>query len=357
MDKWWSSIRSSVRSWLPKISSSTTGLYKLSSNAFHPYSVDATSLALDLYQMLGIVPTEKEMAFSFFDTQQEEATGFYHEAHVHELDKRVGRILEMSGTYFGYQVAAVLMAYNRKPKYPYRFYEQFLPSGAIERYMTENMPWKMAPMGAGNMVDHGATMMRANIFSGDIRYQEVLERMYFWLDNNQNPESGLWGAKSAQGNNGLVQGGYHLMRGLYFQDDRAPAYLEKITDTTLDSIAECSVFCDGEGEGCHDMDHFVILERMLHFTNGYRELDIRNACAKRLGQLESMCCSDGAFSFEAKGSITNHNRYEVTPGMKESDLVGTVFYLETLYRILTVLGYTVSCNSSITHGVTNENRR
>jgi hypothetical protein len=354
MNEWWADVANSVKEWLPTIKSRESGLYKLSKNACHDHSIDATSLAFDLHNMLGIEPIDAEAAFGFFDAQQEEQTGFYHESFVSELDLSVDRIIEMSGTYFGYQLAAVLMAYERKPKYLYRFYEQFIPKGAMETYMSNDMPWNRSPMGAGNMVDHGATMMRANAQFGDVKYQEVLVRMYQWLDTYQDGNTGLWGKETAQGKNGLVQGGYHLMRGLYFQDDRPPRFVERITDTTLASLDECSVFSEGEGEGCHDMDHFVVLDRMLHFSNGYREADIRSACERRLDQLQAMLCKDGAFSFEAKGSITNHNRYEVTSGLKESDLVGTVFYLETIYRILSILGYQVNWHSSITHGVTNE---
>lgn len=353
MNEWWDWLPEKVVNWIPDIVSGKTdtqGLYKVSKHAYHDYSIDATSLALDLHKMLGIAPLDTISSFKFFNNQQEEETGFYHEPFVSELDLSVDRILEMSGTYLGYQVATVLMAYNRKPKYSYRFYEQFLPQGTIEIYMSNNMPWNQSPMGAGNMVDHGATMMRANACFGDARYLEVLERMYQWLKENQYGQTGLWGEEAAQGKNGLVQGGYHLMRGLYFQDNRQPDYVEKITDTTLASLDECAVFSDGNGEGCHDMDHFVVLERMLHFSNGYREADICSACERRLEQLRTMKCKDGAFSFEAKGSITNHNRYEVTPGLNESDIVGTVFYMETIFRILSILGYKVNWHSSVSHG-------
>lgn len=351
---WWQGLRSRVENWLPTVRSDRDGLFKLSRQAYHAYSIDATSLAIDLHLMLGIEYPGLRQALEFFDAQQEEETGFYHEPFVHELDLSIDRILEMSGTYFGYQVSAVLMALGEAPKYPYRFYEQFLPIHAIERYMDERMPWSRAPMGAGNMVDHGATMMRANIKFGDTRYQEVLDRMYKWLDVHQDPNTGFWGSETAQGKNGLVQAGYHIMRGMHFSDDRAPNHLERIIDTTLASLNECGIFLDGCGEGCHDMDHFVVLERMLRFINGYREKDIRAVCERRLKQIQCLHREDGGFSFEASGSITNHNRYQVTPGYQESDLVGTVFYLETIYRLMLVLGLQPEWLSSSTHGVKND---
>jgi hypothetical protein len=351
MDAWYLNLKTQVAGWLPAVATERPGLYRMSHQALHPWSVDATSLAIDLHLMLGLPLENLQESLAFLDSRQEETTGFYQEEFADELDPSVPRILEMSGTYFGYQVSAVLQAINRAPKFPFRFYEPFLVSGAIERYMAENMPWGRAPMGAGNMVDHGATMMRANARFFDPRYAQVIERMYAWLTELQNPQTGYWGDIAPQGRNGLVQAGYHIMRGLYFHDDRAPAYPERIVDTTLASLAECAVFTDGQGEGCHDMDHFVVLERLLRFTNGYREADIRAACTRRLEQLACMHRPDGGFSFEAGGSIRNHNRYDVTQGLPESDLVGTVFYLETLLRIFAVLGLPCAWSASVTHGV------
>lgn len=351
MPGWWEGLETRVAGWLPGVEApGHPGCYRLARVALHPRSIDATSLALDLRQMLG-QRADPAGALDFFDACQDPATGFYHEPHRDELDASVPRIHEMSGTYFGYQVGAVLLALDRPPRHPFAFYEPLRPAGVLERYMAENMPWRRAPMGAGNMCDHGATMMRANARFFDPSWSEMLLRMRAWLDAAQDPVTGLWGAEAPQGKNGLVQAGYHLMRGLHFHDDAPPAWCERITDTTLASLAECGVFQDGQGEGCHDMDHFVVLERMLRFTNGYREADIRAACERRLLQLRHLHREDGAFSFESQGSITNHNRHEVTAGLPQSDLVGTVFFLETILRQLRVLGLPVAWGSSVTHGV------
>ena len=190
-----------------------------------------------------------------------------------------------------------------------------------------------------------------NIKMGYEYFIEILDEMYEWFEKYQNKTTGFWGSDSHQGKNGLVQAGYHLMRGTYFYDKRVPNFMEKIIDTTIQSIRECPVFLDGSGEGCHDMDHFVILERGLRLTNGYRENEIRSIATQRLEQLQIMKKSDGGFSFEPHNSIKDHNRYIVTPGYAESDLVGTVFYLETFLRINNILGERSQWQSSATHGV------
>jgi len=347
---WWQGLAERAGAWFGTLPCPAPGQWPLAAQALHPWSVDATSLALDLAQMLRL-PVPAAAAFAALDGQQDATTGFFHEPHAAELDDNVHRIHEMSGTYLGYQVAAVLLAAGRAPKYRFAFYDPLMPAGRLEQYMADNMPWDRAPMGAGNMCDHGATMLRANARFFDIGALDAVRRMRRWLDAHQDATTGLWGAEAAQGKNGLVQAGYHLMRGLHFFDDQPPAWCERITDTTLASLSECAVFAAGQGEGCHDMDHFVVLERMLHFTNGYRQADIRSWCARRIEQLRCLHRDDGGFSFEAAGSITNHNRHDVTRGQRQSDLVGTVFFLETLLRQCRVLGLPVAWAPSVTHGV------
>lgn len=342
-----------IKQWFQTLETSK-GRYKLSKNAFHTDSIDATSVALDLKYMLNIEQDTIEESLEYFNQNQEESTGFFHEPFVNELDTSIDRILEMSGTYLGYQVSAILLELEVTPKYHFKFYEPFLKEKSFKEYMIDFMPWDRAPMGAGNMCDHGATMMRMNIKMGYEEYQEIIDDMYEWFEKNQDKNTGFWGSVKPQGNNGLVQAGYHLMRGTYFYDKKVPNYMEKIIDTTLKSINECPIFKDGVGEGCHDMDHFVILERGLKLTNGYRENDIKSIASRRLEQLEVMKKADGGFSFEANNSITNHNRYDVTGGLNESDLVGTVFYLETILRLNNILGIKSDWKSSATHGVKSE---
>ena len=64
-----------------------------------------------------------------------------------------------------------------------------------------------------------------------------------------------------------------------------------------------------------------------------------------------MVMKDGGFSFTSDGTIKNHYGYNVTTGNFESDMVGTVFYMETLFRMLLILGEKPNWKSSITHGV------
>jgi hypothetical protein len=61
-------------------------------------------------------------------------------------------------------------------------------------------------------------------------------------------------------------------------------------------------------------------------------------------------CEDGGFSFEARNAAKNHNYYEISPGIKESDMQGTVFYLQTIISTLNILEIKHEFRYSKTHG-------
>jgi len=349
---WYDKKPESVINWLDEMWNYDESAYRLSASSFYKHSIDSTSLGLDLCQMLNVKEKNLKKSLEYLNERQVKKTGFYYEDYVDTLDKTNKRYYEIAGTYLGFQTSSIFLHHDVKPKHLYDFYKKFTDDCSIKHYMTNNMPWDKAPTGAGGMVDHAATMIRCNIHFGEVEYYEVMDEMYRWLNENQNENTGLWGNIESRGLSGLILAAYHLMRGMYFIDELIPNYPEKIIDSILQSLNETSLLQGGVGEGCHDMDHFVMLERMFFYTDrSYRKEEIISQTEKRLIQLRKMVMKDGGFSFTSVGTIKNHYGYNVTSGNLESDMVGTVFYMETLLRMFLILGEKPKWNSSITHGV------
>ena len=349
---WYDRKPESISYWLNKMWNNDESAYRLSASSIYKHSVDATTLGLDLCHMFNIKEKNLKKSLKYLDERQDKKTGFYYEDYADKLDKSNHRYLEIAGSYLGFQTSSLFLYHDLKPKYLYNFYRQFIYNRSIKYYMTNNMPWDNAPTGAGGMVDHAATMMRCNIHFGEDEYCEVIDNMYHWLNENQNKDTGLWGNIESRGLSGLILAAYHLMRGMYFTDKLMPNYPEKIIDSILQSLNETDLLKFGAGEGCHDMDHFVMLERMFFYTDqSYRKDEIISKTKKRIIHLRKMSMADGGFSFTSDGTIKNHYGYNVTTGNFESDMVGTVFYMETLFRMLLILGEKPKWKSSITHGV------
>lgn len=341
--------------WLSGMKANNTSeRYKICRSAYHPFSIDATSLATDLMYMLNmpISEAEKDLFTEFFNSHQDANTGFYHEPFIHELDNSsIDRVVEMSGTYLSFQVCGALEAINRLPAHPFEFYEFTLKRGAISKYLEDRFPWGCAPWGAGGWVDSVATMLRTNIKMGYEEYSLPFNELLDWLKQNQNSKTGLWGnPDSYQKLTGVVNGGYHLLRGTFFQIGTELPYSEQVINTCINVYYENDYFKSGNGEGCHDLDLFDLLIQASTYNRNYRRDEISEICYKRLSDILSFQNDDGGFSFFPHKAQTEHNYYKVSPGEKESDMQGTVFYLHTIKRISEYLGFACNIKRSKTHG-------
>lgn len=352
-------LQQKVAKWLESMEfKGEYGRFKMCTHAYKPYSLDASSLAADLAHMLRIPLTTEEKLNQerFFDSHQDESTGFFHEKfYKKELNEmKIPRVVEMSGTYLGFQVGGAYKAIDAKPKREFIFYREYIQKEEIKEYMDKKYPWKISPWGAGGMVDSVSTMLRLNIEMGFDEYQEALDAMFEWLDSHQDPTTGFWGNVSAQGINGLINGGYHIMRGTYLWHNKKYNYPERMIDTILKDLKENPIFNEKSGHGCQDLDHFFLLEKIHNIIPDYRREEIKELSLKRLKIiLEIMRKNDGAFSFEANNAAKSHNYYDVSPGYSESDMQGTVFYLQAILSILRILNENQKnvWRGSITHGI------
>lgn len=348
-------IPGSAGSWLSSMKANKPlECYKMCRSAYHPFSIDATSLAADLIYMLDIpiFEAERNLFAEFFNSHQETNTGFYHEPFIHELNNlSIDRVVEMSGTYLSFQVCGALEAINRLPIYPFRFYEFTIRKGAISKYIEDKFPWNHSPWGAGGWIDSIATMLRMNIKMGYKEYQLPLDEMIEWLQKNQNPKTGLWGnLDSPKVLTGLVNGGYHILRGTLFQMNMNIPYPERIIDACINVYKENDYFKPGHGEGCHELDLFDLMLQASKYSQAYKKEEISRICEERFSEILSFQNKDGAFSFFPHKAQTEHNYYKISPGKEESDIQGTVFYMHTLKRISEHLGITFNIKRSKTHG-------
>lgn len=347
-------IKKSIPAWLSAVETNAL-VFKMSKNAFDSTLLDATSLAYDLRTMLNIDFSEgdKDKAKEILDSYQILDNGFFAEKdyELRFIDSRIERVIEMHANYLTFQTLGAYKAIGRLPDKKITFYDQFIEDKGIKNYLTNNCPWEKSPWGAGGMVDNLGTILDCNIRMGFTEYQVVLSDVFEWLDENQSSVHGLWGDVEIQGINGLINGGYHLMRGTYFLQNNSFKFYKKIIDILIKDLKENDIFSSDEAHGCQDLDHFYLLEKCVEIDRNYRKNEIQIIVQKRLNEIEQIVYSkDGGFSFEAKNAVINHNYYDISPGIKESDMQGTVFYLQTIISILNILEIKHDFIYSKTHG-------
>ena len=347
-------LKLSIISWLELVQFNDAFTFKMSSNAFDNINLDASTLAYDIYNMIGVNFSEqqKKKAIEFMGSCQNQADGFFYELNVKEKLKihPNKRAVEMSANYLTFQVIGALKVFNALPKYKISFYDKFIENKGIKHYLDNNCSWVDSPWGSGGMVDNLSTILDCNIRMGYKEYAPILKEVFEWLDENQSSKHGMWGSIDTQGVNGLINGAYHAMRGTYFLQNRSFKYQENIVDNIIKNIQNYEKF-NGNAEGCHDLDHFFLLQKCSEIVPNYRIQEIKDIGKERLSEIMKLVyCEDGAFSFEATKCLYSHAWIDISNGLKESDMLGTLFYLQTIISIYKILNIDINLNESRTHG-------
>eukprot|EP01047_Picozoa_sp_COSAG01_P015186 COSAG01_NODE_755_length_13819_cov_130.671939_10_plen_141_part_00 len=139
--------------------------------------------------------------------------------------------------------------------------------------------------------------------------------------------------------------------GRIFLQNRPFKFPEKIIDNILKNLEIEPYLNEHTIEGCYEMDHSVVLEKAVKASGGYRIEDAMKCATKRIPQIISMGIkSDGGFSFYKDSSIQEHNYCKVAKNKKESDMVGSVFFLQSILSLCKILCINHQINNSMTHG-------
>ena len=125
----------------------------------------------------------------------------------------------------------------------------FLPSESI--YLQRSRPawlesrnWVVDTCGVSNEVQNIGTLMQyARDQLGQPEWEAVLTELYQWLDEHQDPQSGLWGPRfdSAKDLSLGIQSAYHFWM-LYFYDRRPVRHAEAALASCLRSQTTCGGF-------------------------------------------------------------------------------------------------------------------
>lgn len=99
----------------------------------------------------------------------------------------------------------------------------------------ESRDWVIDPATTSNEIQNYFTMLQyARDFQGEDWADKTLSKGYEWLDEKQDPKTGLWGARfdSPIALSNGVQTGYHIWL-MYFYDSRPIQYVERIIGSCL----------------------------------------------------------------------------------------------------------------------------
>ena len=206
-----------------------------------------------------------------------------------------------------------------------RFEEPFL---CVENLKGENLnhflnglSWTNNAWEAGSVIDSLGTAFYHN--KKYFNLEPDLETLFEWLEENVNPEHGLWG-KSKDIHN-MVNGYYRLTRGTYAQFNREVPCPEKVIDTVLEHSGK--IFNDEKLEtSCNVLDiiHPLWLTKK---QSDYRSVEGKELAVKWINRIIANWVPDRGFAF----LLTDHDN---------ASLMGTEMWLSILYIMCDYLNIT-----------------
>jgi hypothetical protein len=211
--------------------------------------------------------------------------------------------------------------------------EGLRPPGSLENWLSRH-DWESAPDFASNSVQNvGCLFQYARDFQGDPTAARCVTRMLDWLDDHQDPHTGLWGEEfdSPRLRSIGVQAAYHILL-IYFYDQRPIRHLEPLIDSLLATQNSLGGFgVRWSSSACEDIDSIDPLARLSRLST-YRRDDICSALHRALIWVLTNMNNDGGFVFRRATSF-EYGHMNMRSGVDQSSLFATWFRTLSLAHI------------------------
>ena len=197
----------------------------------------------------------------------------------------------------------------------------FLIKWLENRIVERDLEWDL-----GNQVQNYVVMLQyARDFQGEEWAGPVVEMILDWLDEAQNPTTGLW--NKGPRNPALlcrdVRVAYHLWL-LYFYEGRPIKYADRVIHTCLSTQNEMGGFdVRINSSACADIDSIDPLVR-LSFHTQYRHDDVISSLQRAIPWVLANMNDDGGFVFTRGEDLTVGHK-SMYSGIDESNMFYTWF--------------------------------
>ena len=312
------------------------GRFRFARCAVRPHSLEGSALVAQILHMLGTLDNRtedqhKEWA-DYFLSCQDSATGFFIDPVIRKEDKLDSEVhtWDHFNRHQTSNVARGLAVLGSAPRFPIAEVDWVGDPGRVIAYL-ESLPWGSEPWGgSGSKVGNAAGLYRLNLASRgqDSEADAGLVAIFEWLEEHQDPATGLWGTDMGADHLRAMCGAFCLAHGTYLYYNRPYPRIEKMVDTVLQLVQRDQAFCSGNTNGCVEWDALVLL-RLGYFNCNHRHDDIRAFARTRESLGERFGKPDGGYSFNPGGSLVRHNSMHVTDGQYQSDVLGTKMFLHS----------------------------
>jgi len=198
------------------------------------------------------------------------------------------------------QVVTALTILDTKTKIIFRFLEPLYEKGKARQWI-ESLNWEeQADFSSNAVMNYGVMLQYNRDFHGVEKAGTALGEIFSWLDQHQDPKTGLWGRSPFDTPRTLsigVQTAYHIWI-LYFYERRTIQFIERCIDSCLKTQNQIGGFgVSLNSSACEDIDSIDPLCR-FYFLSNYRRDDIRAAVERAISWIFANQNQDGGFVFK-----------------------------------------------------------
>ncbi len=320
-----------------RIKESPYGQYKYSQTQTEPvlYAAIYAALTRHLYRDLDELSGKQREEWIDYIQSHQTDDGLF-------KDKLIENEIASTADWWGWRhltlhAIMALTALDANAEKKFKFLEPFKDQKFVVEWL-ESRNWGNDPAGVSNEIQNYATLLQyARDFQSEEWAGDAVKWILNWLDETQDPETGLWGNRfdTPYFLSIGVQTGYHLWL-LYFYDKRPIKYTDKIVDSVLATQNTLGGFgVTPNSSACEDIDSVDPLVR-LYFYPEYRREIIKGALEKALPWILTNMNEDGGFVFRRLDSF-KYGHEKMYSKAEESAMFPMWFRTLTLAYIAKVL--------------------
>lgn len=237
---------------------------------------------------LRFADTTSETIIRYLQQNQSPDDGLFTPGSIHhtDLSSHTSTYLRLQATYFAIHA---LDALNSRPHFPIKI-AGHLKDPAYLRGWIDAGPWENPWLHSNNIM-FALTFLQADHERS--RNEEMLvafDSVLDYLDERQDPDSGLWQPVDRRDDRNALYGAYHFFP-YYVWRGREIQHVDRIIDTTLQIQDNCGTYGGG---ACEDLDAVHTLVIMSTLSN-YRVNDVRRSLERCLWRLLQIQNQDGGF--------------------------------------------------------------
>jgi hypothetical protein len=239
-----------------------------------------------------------------------------------ELTSHSATYLRLQSTYFAVHA---LNALSTRPDHRIRMVERLQDVRYLRGWL-DGGPWQN-PWLHSNTIMFALTFLQTDAeWYSDEESARAFDAILDYLDERQDPQSGLWQPDDGPDMKNAVYAAYHFFP-YYFWRGRRPKHIDRIIDSTLSIQQPGGLFGGG---ACEDLDAVHTLV-MMSLISTHRAADVRATLERAFWRLLQLQNEDGGFS--------NYVRPPVPPKSikrRFAERTGLVRLLPKRYHIHTI---------------------